>query len=141
LSKAPVRIRAIYADTDAMGIVYHTNYIRWFEIGRIELLRKMGITYSEVEKDGFYLPVTRVYCHYHLPAHYDEIVLVETRIAYLKRASIKFTYLIWDESRENLLTEGYTIHACTDRDGKIIRVPSVITDKIGSECFIEKEKR
>lgn len=124
-----------------MGIVYHTNYIRWFEIGRIELLRKMGITYSEMEKDGFYLPVTRVYCHYHLPAHYDEIVLVETRIAYLKRASIKFTYLIWDESRENLLTEGYTIHACTDRDGKIIRVPSVITDKIGSECFIEKEKR
>ncbi len=124
-----------------MGIVYHTNYIRWFEIGRIELLRKMGITYSEVEKDGFYLPVTRVYCHYHLPAHYDEIVLVETRIAYLKRASIKFTYLIWDESRENLLTEGYTIHACTDRDGKIIRIPSVITDKIGSECFIEKEKR
>jgi len=141
LSKAPVRIRAIYADTDAMGIVYHTNYIRWFEIGRIELLRKMGITYSEVEKDGFYLPVTRVYCHYHLPAHYDEIVLVETRIAYLKRASIKFTYLIWDESRENLLTEGYTIHACTDRDGRIIRIPSVITDKIGSECFIEKEKR
>ncbi len=141
MSKAPVRIRAIYADTDAMGIVYHTNYIRWFEIGRIELLRKMGITYSEVEKDGFYLPVTRVYCHYHLPAHYDEIVLVETRIAYLKRASIKFTYLIWDESRENLLTEGYTIHACTDRDGKIIRIPSVITDKIGSECFIEKEKR
>ena len=141
MSKAPVRIRAIYADTDAMGIVYHTKYIRWFEIGRIELLRKMGITYSEVEKDGFYLPVTRVYCHYHLPAHYDEIVLVETRIAYLKRASIKFTYLIWDESRENLLTEGYTIHACTDRDGKIIRVPSVITDKIGSECFIEKEKR
>ena len=124
-----------------MGIVYHTNYIRWFEIGRIELLRKMGITYSEMEKDGFYLPVTRVYCHYHLPAHYDEIVLVETRIAYLKRASIKFTYLIWDESRENLLTEGYTIHACTDRDGKIIRIPSVITDKIGSECFIEKEKR
>ena len=141
MSKAPVRIRAIYADTDAMGIVYHTNYIRWFEIGRIELLRKMGITYSEVEKDGFYLPVTRVYCHYHLPAHYDEIVFVETRIAYLKRASIKFTYLIWDESRENLLTEGYTIHACTDRDGKIIRIPSVIADKIGSECFIEKEKR
>ena len=124
-----------------MGIVYHTNYIRWFEIGRIELLRKMGITYSEVEKDGFYLPVTRVYCHYHLPAHYDEIVLVETRIAYLKRASIKFTYLIWDEIRENLLSEGYTIHACTDRDGKIIRIPSVIADKIGSECFIEKEKR
>ena len=124
-----------------MGIVYHTNYIRWFEIGRIELLRKMGITYSEVEKDGFYLPVTRVYCHYHLPAHYDEIVLVETRIAYLKRASIKFTYLIWDESRENLLTEGYTIHACTDRDGKIIRIPSVIADKIGSECSMKKGKR
>ena len=83
-----------------MGIVYHTNYIRWFEIGRTELFRDMGILYAEVEKAGFNLPLTQVYCHYHLPAHYDEIVLVETEIEYLKRASMKFTYLIWDENRK-----------------------------------------
>jgi acyl-CoA thioester hydrolase len=132
LNRTPVKIRAIYADTDAMGIVYHTNYIRWFEVGRTELFRDMGILYAEVEAAGFNLPLTQVYCHYHLPAHYDEMVLVETEIAYLKRASMKFTYLIWDENRKNLLTEGYTVHACTDRCGKIVRIPAIIADKIRS---------
>jgi acyl-CoA thioester hydrolase len=130
LSGTPVKIRAIYADTDAMGIVYHTNYIRWFEIGRTELLRDMGIVYSEMETSGFNLPLTEVYCHYNLPAHYDELVLVETEIAYFKWVSIKFAYVIWDEKRENLLTEGYTVHACTDRNGKVVRIPAHISDKI-----------
>jgi acyl-CoA thioester hydrolase len=134
LNRTPVKIRAIYADTDAMGIVYHTNYIRWFEVGRNELFRDMGILYAEVEAAGFHLPLTQVYCHYHLPAHYDEMVLVETEIAYLKRASMKFNYLTWDENRKTLLTEGYTIHACTDRCGKIVRIPAVIADKIRSFC-------
>ncbi|TFG90264.1 MAG: acyl-CoA thioesterase [Syntrophobacterales bacterium] len=138
MNRTPVKIRAIYADTDAMGIVYHTNYIRWFEVGRTELFRDMGILYAELEAAGFNLPLTQVYCHYHLPAHYDEMVLVETEIAYLKRASMKFTCLIWDENRENLLTEGYTIHACTDRCGKIVRIPASIADKI--QIFYSKNE-
>ena len=129
MNRTPVKIRAIYADTDAMGIVYHTNYIRWFEVGRTELFRDMGILYTEVEAAGYNLPLTQVYCHYHLPMHYDDLVFVETEIAYLKRASMKFAYLIWDEKREKLLTEGYTVHACTDRGGKIIRIPAVIAEK------------
>jgi acyl-CoA thioester hydrolase len=132
LNRTPVKIRVIYADTDAMGIVYHTNYIRWFEVGRTELFRDMGILCAEVDAAGFNLPLTQVYCHYHLPAHYDEMILVETEIAYLKRASMKFTCLIWDENRKNLLTEGYTVHACTDRCGKIVRIPAIIADKIRS---------
>lgn len=134
MEKTPVRIRVIYADTDAMGIVYHTNYMRWFEIGRNELFRDMGILYPEVEAAGFNLPLTQVHCHYLLPAHYDDVMLIETDIEYLKRASMKFTYLIWDEKRENLLTEGYTVHACTDRSGKIIRLPQMITVKI-RKCY------
>jgi acyl-CoA thioester hydrolase len=130
LSGTPVKIRAIYADTDAMGIVYHTNYIRWFEIGRTELLRDIGIVYSEMEAEGFNLPLTEVYCHYNLPARYDELVLVETDIAYLKWVSMKFTYEIWDEKHESLLTEGYTVHACTDRNGKVVRIPVHFSDKI-----------
>ncbi len=129
MNRTPVKIRAIYADTDAMGIVYHTNYIRWFEVGRTELFRDMGILYTEVEAAGFNLPLTQVYCHYHRPTHYDDLVFVETEISYLKRASMKFAYLIWDEKREQLLTEGYTVHACTDRSGKIIRIPTVIAEK------------
>jgi acyl-CoA thioester hydrolase len=130
LSRTPVKIRVIYADTDAMGIVYHTNYIRWFEVGRTELFRDMGILYTEVEAAGFNLPLTQVYCHYLLPTHYDDLVLVETKIEYMKRASMKFAYLLWDEDRKNILTGGYTVHACTDRGGKIIRIPDMIADKI-----------
>jgi acyl-CoA thioester hydrolase len=132
LNRTPVKIRAIYADTDAMGIVYHTNYIRWFEVGRTELFRDMGILYTEVEAAGFNLPLTQVYCHYLLPTHYDDLIFVDTKIAYLKRASMKFAYLIWDENRGKLLTEGYTVHACTDRAGRIIRIPAVIADKTRS---------
>jgi acyl-CoA thioester hydrolase len=113
-----------------MGIVYHTHYIRWFEIGRTELFRDMGISHSEAEAAGFNLPLTQVYCHYILSARYDDVVEVETEIDYLKRASMKFSYQIWNESRTNLLAEGYTIHACTDKNGKITRFPTMITDKI-----------
>jgi acyl-CoA thioester hydrolase len=130
LKKTPVKIRTIYADTDAMGIVYHTNYIRWFEIGRTELFRDLGILYAEVEKAGFNLPLTQVFCHYLLPARYDDIIEVITDIEYLKRASIKFTYRIWNENLQNLITEGYSVHACTDKSGRIIRIPSIIADKI-----------
>jgi acyl-CoA thioester hydrolase len=133
LNRTPVKIRAIYADTDAMGIVYHTNYIRWFEIGRTELFRDMGILYADVGAAGFNLPLTQVYCHYHLAARYDEMVLVETKIAYLKKASMKFSYTIWSENRKNLLTEGYTVHACTDQSGKIVRIPARISDIIRSQ--------
>ncbi|MBU4581835.1 MAG: acyl-CoA thioesterase [Proteobacteria bacterium] len=132
MNRSPVKIRAIYADTDAMGIVYHTNYIRWFEVGRTELFRDMGILYTEVAAAGFNLPLTQVYCHYLIPTHYDDLIFVDTEIAYLKRASMKFAYLIWDEKREKLLTEGYTVHACTDRAGKIIRIPAVIAEKTRS---------
>jgi acyl-CoA thioester hydrolase len=138
LNRTTVKIRAIYADTDAMGIVYHTNYIRWFEVGRTELFRDIGIPYTEVEAAGFNLPLTQVYCHYLLPTHYDDLVLVETKIAYLKRASMKFSYLIWDENRVKLLTEGYTVHACTGRDGRITRIPVVIADKIAHSVPIIK---
>ncbi len=106
-----VKIRVIYADTDAMGIVYHTNYIRWFEIGRTELMREAGVVYDEMEKEGFF-------------ARYDEIVIVETRIEYFRRASVKFAYEIWDEKREKLLVEGSTTHAFLNREGKIVRAPA-----------------
>ena len=122
------RIRVIYADTDAMGIVYHTNYIRWFEIGRNELMRQLGIAYTEMEQLGFNLPLTKVSCHYLLPARYDDIVIIETKIEYIKRASMKFNSYLWDEKREKLLVEGYTVHACVNTAGKIRRIPPQILE-------------
>jgi acyl-CoA thioester hydrolase len=133
LKKNHVKIRVIYADTDAMGIVYHTNYIKWFEIGRTELLRSMGIVYAEIESQGYNLPLTEAYCHYLLPAKYDQIIVVETEMEYMKRASMKFNYTISDEDKEKILVEGYTVHACTNNIGKIVRLPSFIVEKLNEQ--------
>ena len=121
-----VKIRVIYADTDAMGIVYHTNYIRWFEIGRTELMRDAGVVYNDMEKDGFFLPLTQLECHYLYPARYDDVVIIESRIECFRRASVKFAYEIWDEKHERLLVEGSTVHAFLNRAGKIVRAPAEV---------------
>lgn len=120
------KVRVIYADTDAMGIVYHTNYIRWFEMGRNELMRQLGIAYSELEKLGLNLPLTKVSCHFLAPAKYDHLITIETKFDYIKRASIRFNSRIWDEHQQKLLVEGYTIHACTNHEGKIRRIPKLL---------------
>lgn len=135
-----VQIRVIYADTDAMGIVYHTNYIRWFEIGRTELLRKAGLIYAQIELQGYNLPLTEAYCHYLLPARYDQIIVLETTLEYLKRASMKFNYVIWDEDKQKILVEGYTVHACTNTKGKIVRIPSVIIERINEHHQFNQER-
>lgn len=119
-------IRVLYADTDAMGIVYHTNYIKWFEIGRAELFRQAGVTHARMDGFGFYLPVTKAFCHYLSPARYDQVVLLETEMAYLRRVSMKFTYVMWEGNTNRVLAEGYTVHGCTDKEGKLVRIPAEI---------------
>lgn len=123
-----IKVRVIYADTDAMGIVYHTNYIRWFEMGRNEIMRQLGVAHAELEKLGLNLPLTKVSCHYLAPAKYDDLVTIETKFDYIKRASIRFNSKIWDENQEKILAEGYTIHACTNNDGKIRRIPKLLLE-------------
>lgn len=137
MKKNHVNIRVIYADTDAMGIVYHTNYIKWFEIGRTELLRGMGIVYAHMEAQGYKMPLTEAYCHYLLPAKYDQIIIVETEMEYIRRASMKFNYTIFDEEKESTLVEGYTVHACINNIGKIVRFPVFIVDKINAQAKFE----
>ena len=130
LKKNETQVRVIYADTDAMGIVYHTNYIKWFEIGRTELLREMEVVYAEVESSGYYLPVTEAYCHYLLPARYDDILVVQTVISNVRRASIQFDYQIRNGGNGKILAKGFTIHAFVNRKGTIVRVPRDIMEKI-----------
>ncbi len=126
------RIRVIYADTDAMGIVYHTNYIKWFEVGRTELFRDMGIVYADWESAGISLPLTKAFCHYLQPARYDDLLTVETEIEYVRRASIKFRNTISNDYNTDILATGYTIHACLNREGKIIRLPEKMTAMIAA---------
>ena len=107
-------VRVIYADTDAMGVVYHTNYIKWFEVGRTELLRNMGYPYSEMEKAGIMLPVVECNCIYKAPAVYDDLLEVTARIAKIKAATIILEYEIHKQETGELLVTGMTKHAITD---------------------------
>ena len=114
--------RVIYGDVDSMKVAYYGNYLRWFEIGRTELIRHLGLPYSEVEAMGFILPVTEAYCKYVKSAQYDEILLIQTGIDFIRKASVRFEYRILNQENE-LLAQGFTIHACLDREGRIVRFP------------------
>src|ERR1700677_3506399 len=108
-------VRVRYAETDQMGIVYYANYLVWFEIGRVELLRSLGLAYSQLEKDHqCILPVVEASCRYRSPARYDDCILIETRPSLLRGSVLKFAYRILRKATEGeaptLLAEGETVH-------------------------------
>ena len=124
------KVRVLYADTDAMEVVYHTNYIKWFELGRNEFMRQLGVPCTELGKLGLNLPLIKVSCDYLKFATYDQLLIIETKFDYIKKATVRFNSMIWDEYKENLLVEGYTIHACTNNEGKIRRIPKLLLELI-----------
>jgi acyl-CoA thioester hydrolase len=124
--------RVTYAETDAMGIVYYANYLRWFEVGRTELMRSLGIAYKDMKEKGTSLPVSEVFCKYHASARYDDILIIETSVDFLKRASIQFAYRILRKSDGTELATGSTLHAFVDEEGRIVRVPAPLRAKLNS---------
>lgn len=115
--------RVSYGETDAMGIVYYAEYLHYFERARSEYIRQCGISYSEVEKKGIFLPVREANCRYRSPARYDELVQVRCGICEWSRASLRFVYEIMDESRTRLLVTGMTQHATVNQAGKPVPMP------------------
>ena len=122
--------RVIYGDTDNMGQAYYGNYFRWFEMGRNELFRSMGLTYLEAESRGLFLPVAETYCKYLSPAKYDDPLVIETVLDTGLKSAIKFDYQIFNQDDQTLLAQGYTKHACLNRDGKVVRPPKFIKEII-----------
>jgi len=121
-------IRVIYGDTDQMGVVYYANYLRWFEMGRTEFLRQMGMPYGSVEKRGVHFPVTEVSCHYYRPALFDDIIAIETTLTSLGRASLTFSYKLCREEDKTLLATGWTRHACVNDTGKATKIPASLVE-------------
>lgn len=121
------QVRVRYAETDQMGIVYYANYLVWFEIGRVELLRSLGLTYSSLETDhSLILPVVDVHCRYRNPARYDDEILIETRPTLLRGSVLKFEYRVLRKAKQEgeeheLLAEGETVHVVCD--GRLERCP------------------
>ena len=124
--------RVIYGDTDQMGVVYYANYLLWFERGRSEWLRQIGLPYATIEQHGFHFPVSEVSCRYAQSAHYDDVVRIETVLTELGRASLSFDYQISREADCCILATGSTKHACIDRSGRVARIPRILTDAINA---------
>lgn len=115
------RLRVLYGDTDAAGIVYHANYLRFFEAARGEFLRQAGIAYSEIERAGYVWPVVESWLRHRQPAHYDEELDVSVAVSHLGAASATLVYEV--RRAGVLLCEGRTRLACTHRSGGVARMP------------------
>jgi acyl-CoA thioester hydrolase len=129
------RIRVRYAETDQMGVVYYSNFFIWFEVGRVELLRQLGLTYKRMEiDDDCRIPVVEANCRYKSPARYDDELLLETSVLALRRSVIKFGYRLLRPEGEapsatslaaepTLLAEGETTHVIVDRSMRKVPLP------------------
>lgn len=116
-TETTVRVR--YAETDQMGVVYHANYLIWFEVGRVELLRDIGINYKQMEtEDDTFIVVVEASCRYRKPAKYDEVVKIRTRIGSATTRMCKVEYEVLNDATGELLATGGTSHVFCDRAGK-----------------------
>ena len=117
-------VRVIYGDTDAAGVAYYGNYLRWFEVGRAELMRRRGFSYRDVmERDGVLLPVIEAGVTYHAPARYDDVLRIHAGIRAVEGVRMTFGYRI-DREDGTLLATGHTVHAFTRTDGRPVRPPA-----------------
>ena len=121
--EATLRVR--YAETDKMGVVYHANYLIWFEIGRTEYCRARGFSYRDMEEsENAFLVVAESYCRYKAPAYYDDILVVRTHVTELRRRSLRFGYEIIREADGVVIAEGETGHVVTDERGRVRSMPT-----------------
>jgi acyl-CoA thioester hydrolase len=125
-------LRVRYAETDAMGIVYHTNYIIWFEVGRGDYSRAMGADYREWEQVGLFLPVTEVSCRYLASARYGDMVVVSTWVADVRSRLVTFGYEARMQDSGKVLATGKTVHVCVNRDGQAAQIPPQWREAFGA---------
>jgi acyl-CoA thioester hydrolase len=118
------RIRVRYAETDQMGVVYHSNHFIWFEVGRVELLRQLGFSYKEMEAaDDCFIAVVDARCRYKAPVHYDDEVVVRTYLKQVREKVIHFGYELLDGEGRRVLAEGETTHIVANSEMKPRRLP------------------
>ena len=130
------RLRVRYAETDQMGVVYHSNHLIWFEVGRVELLRQLGFSYRDMEReDGCFIAVAEVKCRYRAPVYYDDEVMVRTRLRNVRESVVHFGYELVRADSGALLAEGETTHIVTDSNMKVAALPEkylkVFRDAVG----------
>lgn len=119
-----VKIRVRYAETDQMGVVYHSNHFVWFEVGRVEFFRQLGFSYKDMEeRDGCHIAVVDARCRYKAPARYDDEVVVRTQLKNVRESLVHFVYELIRATDGLLLAEGETTHVVIDREMKKTPIP------------------
>jgi len=127
----PVRVR--YADTDQMRMVYYGKFFEYFEQGRADLLRSVGLPYGQIEEMGLYLPVIEAHAAYRRPARYDDLLMVITILRQMPLARVRIDYEVFRDHESDLLAEGYTVHVFVDASsGKPTRAPAQFLGAIES---------
>lgn len=132
INEAQARVR--YAETDAMGIVHHSQYVIWFEVGRSNFMRSLGYSYAQVERLGFHFRIAEIGARYLAPAFYDELITIRTWLSELHSRSLTFSYAVVrpadpaGDCEEQSLVSGFSKLICTDRQGQVRRFPGEFYD-------------
>lgn len=127
------RIRVRYAETDAMGIVHHSSYIIWFEVGRTEWLEAQGYSYAEFEQTGYHLVVTEIGARYKQPVRYGQEIVLRTRPSEVKSRAVRFDYEVLDAASRTPLVTGFSRHILTDHAGNVRKFPDAMWELIKNE--------
>lgn len=117
------RIRVRYGETDQMGHAYYANYLLWFEVARGDWCRDRGFTYLQMEEMGFKLPVVEAHARYKGEVKYDDEIVIRIELSEVKRAALKFSYVVFNETSGQITTEGYTWHVLMGEARKAISIP------------------
>ncbi|MEE8521310.1 MAG: thioesterase family protein [Gemmatimonadota bacterium] len=118
--------RVRYAETDQMGVVYHTNYLIWCEVGRTDLLRQLGATYAELERRGVYLAVAEVGVRFLAAARYDDLIRVRTTLSKARSRAVRFAYVLENAETHEILARAETDLICLDREGSPRKLPAAL---------------
>jgi len=121
-------VKVRYAETDQMGVAYHANYFVWFEVARTDWLRTFGVTYRDLEAEGFFLPVIDARCEYRTSARYDDDLRITAAARLVSPVRVAFDYEITGPSA--IVAVGHTVHATLDRQGRPVRVPARVKELI-----------
>jgi acyl-CoA thioester hydrolase len=123
------QLRVRYRDVDAMGIVYYSHYLEYFEAARDEMMRDIGLPYGEFERQGFAMPVVEAHCTYHQGARFDDLLTVVSRIVVKPQARLKIEYEIFRPENDNPIVSGFTVHAFTKIEtGRPVKPPRLFLD-------------
>ena len=126
-------LRVRYSETDQMGTFYNSRVLEWFEVGRTELLRALGLPYAQMEQRGAMLPLVEAHVEFLGRARYDDLLRITVGVEMEGKARVRFEVVIHQADGRNV-AKGYTVHAVTDSSGKAIRPPAWLVEKINSAC-------